>query len=143
MSYAWDFGDGARTGAVVSHTYTRGGVFNATLRVTDSQGGYQVVGTTILTQDPMLTPSNLTATSPTKGTVVLKWTNRMMGPVGDRAVRRLDLPADFARVWDLPADLHHVDRYRPQVRRHVPIRVRVIDLLGNTAATTPVKVKVR
>lgn len=145
VSYAWDFGDGTTgTGAVVSHTYTRGGVFNATLRVTDSQGGYQVVGTTILAQDPMLTPSNLSATSPTRGTVVLKWTNRMTG-VSQLAIERCagSTCTNFARVWSLPPTFTTWTDTGLKSGATFRYRVWVIDLLGNTAATTPVKVKVR
>ncbi|MGQ9699917.1 MAG: PKD domain-containing protein [Candidatus Bipolaricaulaceae bacterium] len=37
--YIWDFGDGTKSlGPIVSHTYTRGGIFRVTLTVYDAQG---------------------------------------------------------------------------------------------------------
>jgi serine protease len=40
VSYSWDFGDGspAETGQMVTHSYTGGGAYSATLTVTDSNG---------------------------------------------------------------------------------------------------------
>ena len=38
-SYAWDFGDGTvSSGVNASHVYSAGGTFNATLKVTDTNG---------------------------------------------------------------------------------------------------------
>lgn len=145
VSYAWDFGDGATgTGQTVTHTYTRAGIFNATLRVTDSTGGYQIVGTTIFAQDPMLTPSNLAATSPVKGSVRLTWTNRMAG-VSQLGIERCTgaTCTNFAQVFALPpgsTTWTDTGRASGTTFRY---RVWVIDLLGNTAVTAPVKVKVR
>jgi PKD repeat protein len=46
-TYAWDFGDGTSgSGTTPSHTYTAGGTFTVTLRVTDSVGGFSDCETT-------------------------------------------------------------------------------------------------
>ena len=43
QSYSWDFGDGATaTGPIVTHSYTPGGTYYATLTVTDSAGASDV-----------------------------------------------------------------------------------------------------
>jgi PKD repeat protein len=48
VSYSWAFGDGATSsGSSVSHAYTRVGEFNATVTVTDSNGG-TAVGTAVI-----------------------------------------------------------------------------------------------
>ena len=40
MIYTWDFGDGSeiKDGAIVKHTYTKGGVYTATVTVDDKKG---------------------------------------------------------------------------------------------------------
>lgn len=145
VSYAWDFGDGTTgSGITATHTYTRAGVFTVSLRVTDNTGGYQIVGTTVLAQDAMLTPSNLTATSPVKGAVRLTWTNRMVG-VSQLAIERCTgaTCTNFAQVFGVPAGTTTWTDTGLKSGATFRYRVRVIDLLGRTAVTAPVKVKVR
>jgi PKD repeat protein len=53
-SYAWNFGDGATaTGATVSHTYSAGGAFTATLQVTDNRGATDSATRQINVQPPV------------------------------------------------------------------------------------------
>ena len=47
ISYSWDFGDGAGTGATVTHTYTEMGSYNTTLTVTDITGYYDLKKITV------------------------------------------------------------------------------------------------
>lgn len=77
-SHTWRFGDDqSATGAVVSHTYTKPGVYAASLRVTGGTfGGTNSTAVLItVTAPPLVAPSDLVATSPSRGRVVLTWTN--------------------------------------------------------------------
>jgi PKD repeat protein len=78
-SHTWRFGDDqSATGAVVSHTYTQPGVYAASLRVTGGTfGGADSTAVLItVTAPPLVAPSNLVATSPSRGRVVLSWSNQ-------------------------------------------------------------------
>lgn len=68
VSYAWDFGDGIRTvGAIVSHTYSFAGQYQATLTVTDNSG-FSRSDTVAITVTPPNTPPIAAATaSPASG----------------------------------------------------------------------------
>lgn len=70
VSYAWTFGDGAvGSGQKVSHTYTRSGLFNARLTVTDNDGNSSSNARTITVGQP---PVALFTATPTSGGVPLK-----------------------------------------------------------------------
>lgn len=77
-SYTWDFGDGTTaTGVTASHTYTIPGRYTASLTVKNLLGWASSTYATINATELMAPPTNLTATSPTRGNVTLTWTNRM------------------------------------------------------------------
>lgn len=76
-SMTWDFGDGTTaSGASVSHTF---GVGQYVVRVSvrDDLGYGGSADQIIVVTEPMLPPTNLTATAPRRGPVTLSWTNRM------------------------------------------------------------------
>jgi PKD repeat protein len=78
-SHTWRFGDDqSASGSAVSHTYTQPGVYAASLRVTGGTfGGADSTAVLItVTAPPLVAPSNLVATSPSRGRVVLSWSNQ-------------------------------------------------------------------
>lgn len=78
QSYAWDFGDGTTaTGPTASHTYAAPGRYIAGLSIKNVLGWGSSAYQTINVTEPMAPPTNFTATSPSRSTVTLKWTNRM------------------------------------------------------------------
>lgn len=77
-NHTWRFGDDQfGAGALVTHTYTSPGVYAASLRVTG--GAFNGTNSTAVlitvTAPPLVAPSNLVATAPIRGRVVLAWTN--------------------------------------------------------------------
>jgi hypothetical protein len=54
VSYEWSFGDGTNgTGAVVSHSYDKGGTFQVKLNVTNNEGGSSLKTFTIIVGSPL------------------------------------------------------------------------------------------
>ena len=145
LSYEWTFGDGATaTGATATHVYTTPGVYNPSLKVTDSAGGYQIVGTYVYVQDPMAPPTSLRATSPTKGSVSLTWVNRMV------AVDHLEIQrctgsncTSFTTISSLPGTSTSFTNSGLTSGKTYRYKIRVVDYLGNTGASSIVSVKVR
>jgi PKD repeat protein len=76
-SWAWSFGDGSSgTGSVTTHVYSTPGTYTASLKVTDNDGTSSTATRSIVA-NPLLppTPSGLTATALTRGSIGLTWTN--------------------------------------------------------------------
>ena len=94
VDYFWNFGDGnTANGSVVSHTYTSAGTFQATLRVTDASGDFDVVSVTI-------TPGN------DCGPIPSQWQTTDIGAVAfqgsacyDSAADKFNIEASGADVW--------------------------------------------
>src|SRR5262249_8427288 len=104
-SYAWNFGDGSTgSGVTVSHTYTNGGAFTATLTVTDNLGA-SASTTQGITVSPFVinAPSNLTA-SASAGTVTLRWTDNSANEDGFYVERTPNGSANFVRIAQVPAN---------------------------------------
>ena len=93
-TYEWNFGDGnTATGQTVSHTYTSAGTFQATLKVTDSAGDFDVVSVTI-------TPGAAC------GPIPSEWSTADIGAVAisgnacyDSTAQKFNLDASGADVW--------------------------------------------
>jgi len=68
LSYTWDFGDGSTgTGKITTHKYSKGGIYTATLTVSDGNGG-----TSVLTKSVVVYPLEqfpITANSGAGGTI--------------------------------------------------------------------------
>lgn len=78
QGYAWAFGDGTTaTGPTASHTYVTPGRYISGLSITNILGWGSSAYQTINVTEPMAPPKDLAATSRTRSTVTLKWTNRM------------------------------------------------------------------
>lgn len=78
VSYTWNWGDGTTSsGVTASHTYATPGAYLVRLTVMDSFGFGGGGDVAVTVTQPMAAPTNLAATSPTRGSVTLKWTNRM------------------------------------------------------------------
>lgn len=78
QSQVWDFGDGTTaSGATATHTYSTPGSYRAAFTLTNVLGWATTAYQQILVTEPMAAPSNLAATSPSRGNVRLSWTNRM------------------------------------------------------------------
>jgi PKD repeat protein len=79
VTWIWTFGDGSTgSGDVTSHTYTTPGAYNATLVVYDGFGLNSFPSVvTILVNAPTApqAPANVTATSLSRGSIRLDWTN--------------------------------------------------------------------
>ena len=82
MQYRWNFGDGATAnGITVQHSYTKAGIYKATLQVIDGSGASSALAYQTITCDTTLSPPNLltvTKTGTGAGTVapdlgVLSW----------------------------------------------------------------------
>jgi PKD repeat protein len=76
--HTWRFGDNqAGTGAVAAHTYTTPGIYAASLRVTG--GAFNSTDSTAVlitvTAPPLAVATNLSGTAPSRGRIVLTWTN--------------------------------------------------------------------
>jgi len=75
VSYLWDFGDGhiSTRGPVVTHSYTKEGIFAVLLTVTDENGAKGVTGSTITVASTNVAPTadfTYTPTAPTTDQVV-------------------------------------------------------------------------
>ena len=60
LSYDWDFGDGSAhntTGASVTHVYATTGTFNASVKVTDADGGFSSSTVSVTVNAPTVTPT--------------------------------------------------------------------------------------
>jgi PKD repeat protein len=76
--WAWTFGDGTvGTGVTTIHVYSAPGTYVATLTVTDNAGKSDTTSTTIVVSAPPLpsAPTNLTATTLSKSSILLTWAN--------------------------------------------------------------------
>ena len=145
VSYAWDFGDGTTgSGRLVSHTYTTPAVRQVALTVTDSMGGYQTVGGYVFVQDPMLPPTSLKATSPTKGAVKLSWTNRMV-LVSELNIERCagSSCTSFVPIFVTQGTTTSFSESGLKSGTTFRYRIRVVDYLGNTGYSSIVSVKTR
>ncbi len=145
VSYAWDFGDGTTgSGALVNHVYTTPGIRTVSLTVTDSKSGLQTSGGYIYVQDPLLAPNNLKATSPTKGTASLTWTNRMV-MAQNLSVQRCTGSSctSFATIMTLPATYTNFQDTGLRSGTSYRYRIAVLDYLGKTAYSSIVTVKAR
>ena len=79
-SWEWSFGDNrTASGSAVAHDYAAPGVYAASLKVTTSGtfGGSSASTAMIITvtPPPLAAPSDLSATSPTRGQIRLTWSN--------------------------------------------------------------------
>lgn len=107
VAWSWSFGDGTTaSGPTATHTYTAPGTYRAALTVTENHGYAHLTATTITVDiAPLVAPTGLTATSPVRRRVDLRWTN----PASTRAVSLIVQRcagarcSSFARVTTLPA----------------------------------------
>jgi len=77
-TWAWSFGDGTSgSGVMITHVYTAAGTYVPTLTVTDNGGATNTTSTSIVVNAPPLpsAPTNLSATSLSRSSISLKWTN--------------------------------------------------------------------
>lgn len=145
VSYQWSFGDGATaTGAVVSHAFTTAGVRQVALTVTDTTGYAQTSGVTVFAQDALVAAANVAASSPTKGTVSLAWTNRTI-LLQRNWIERCQGSSctGFATIFGaLGTDTRFADASLKSGTTY-SYRIRSLDYLGRTVTSAIVKVKVR
>ena len=112
-TWAWNFGDGQQgSGATVSHTYTQGGTFTATLTVKDNNGA--TASTTVaiqVTSTTLEAPSGFYAQR-SGGDVTLRWVDNAQSEEGfvvERAVS--SWPLEFQEVGRVAANTRSfVDR---------------------------------
>jgi PKD repeat protein len=106
-SYSWVFGDGASASGVnVTHTYSTAGSYAAKLTVTDNRGATASSTATItVSPDPSViaAPSNLTASSPARGSVNLTWRDNSANETGFQ-IERAAGTTSFVLVGTVPAN---------------------------------------
>jgi hypothetical protein len=114
VSHAWMFGDGdSATGATTTHTYAAGN-YTATLTVTDNQGATATKTVAISVTagaTPPAAPSNLSGSSPSKGSVTLAWNDNSSNETGfyvERAAKAKTL--SFTRIATVGANVRTLTR---------------------------------
>ncbi|MFY0573366.1 PKD domain-containing protein [Cystobacter fuscus] len=104
VTYAWDFGDGQRAigGATVSHLYTQGGSFTATLTVKDNNGATASASVPIqVTATSLEAPSNC-YTQRAGSDVTVRWTDNAQTEEGfiiERGRRPRPSPSRSSPGW--------------------------------------------
>jgi hypothetical protein len=104
-SWSWSFGDGGfGSGAQTAHMYGIPGTYTASLTVTDSGGATNTTTTSIVVTGAVPSaPANLTATTLTRRSIALAWTNGPITQFGVRIERCTGAGCtNFAEITDLP-----------------------------------------
>ncbi|WP_395845435.1 glycoside hydrolase family 44 protein [Cystobacter fuscus] len=113
VTYAWDFGDGQHaTGATVSHVYTRGGSFTATLTVKDNNGATATASVPIqVTATSLEAPTNC-YTQRAGSDVTVRWTDNSQTEQGFIVERGLQVsPITYQEIARVDANTRmFVDR---------------------------------
>lgn len=145
VSYQWTFGDGTTaTGPVVSHTYTTPGIRQVVLTVVDGTGYAQSNGVYVFAQDALAAAVNLSASSPTKGSVTLSWTNRTQLLERNHVERCTGGSCTtFTTIFGAFGSDTRFSESGLKSGSTLTYRIRSVDYLGRTVVSAPVKVKVR
>ncbi len=144
-STAWNFGDGTTgTGFTASHTYATPGQYMTSFTITNNLGFAATAYQTINVTEIMAPPTALTATSPTRGNVTLKWANHM-STIFSTEIQRCSGSSctAFATVNYVTATATSYSEGALRSGTTFRYRIKVTDYAGNAGYSKIVSIKVR
>ncbi len=144
-SQVWNFGDGTTaSGAIATHTYSTPGSYRAAFTLTNLLGWATTAYQQVTVTEAMAAPSNLTATSPSRGNVRLGWTNRMTTVVQTEVQRCSGSRCtNFATVTYLPNTAVSFSEAALRSGTTFRYRLKVTDIAGAVGYSNIASVKVR
>jgi PKD repeat protein len=145
--YRWDFGDNTTgTGISPTHTYTAAGTYAVTLIVTDNSGATGSASTTATITAPVTppaAPTNLTASSLSKGQITLSWTDNSTNEQLFRIERSLSASSGFAEIATVGVDVKTYTNKGLTSNQLYYYRVRASNSAGSSAYSNVASVRAK